>query len=153
MQRLNSSDLRLPVFVYSGDPHESPTLYREKGFLETCSQEALSNGWYERISLIDEIGTSLKVVEAKFARKGRKAWPGLFAPRLIEVNLLIQPGPELTLEQVKEIVARQILFHRKMFRDTSLNLPEMVAKIRDAASMAQIWSVLQLLGIAIPYRS
>ena len=109
----------------------------------TCSEGALRGGWYNGLLVIDATGFVFRVDTARLKRVGKKAWPSLFAPRLIEVELTIGRVEQLTTEQVRELISREINSRRESFGSVyGLDLDGLLKEIESAESISEIWDII-----------
>jgi hypothetical protein len=139
-----------PVLVLGHNSNDELKVYRDEAAFHTCSEAALREGWYNGLEVVDSDGSLFRVEAAHFKGAGKKAWPSLFAPRLVQVDLVIGPREQLDLATMKDLVATRIRSNRGSFEAVYVDVDHVLREISGASSAAEILHALTRLGLAAP---
>jgi hypothetical protein len=115
--------------------------------IRTCTAAAFKNGWFNGLLIFDSSGRRFRVGSATFLRKtGKRAFRGLFAPELIEVDLLFEGLPEpVPLEKLKVFVKRALRKDLGFWESSGFNIDSLLQSIDKAQDAPSVWKVLHPL--------
>jgi hypothetical protein len=114
--------------------------------LRLASPRALRpGGWFDGggPTLLDATGIEYRMRNVRFARRtGRKAFPGLFAPRLIEVDFELERVGARSINDVRALLVTTIQSAPSAWDGSEYGVESVLRDVADAQSVEALWSVL-----------
>jgi len=133
-----TEQILFPVLCISGDG--SVTIKKET--LGSCTYQAVRNGYYDHLQILDGEGNSYKVVEWTVGKK----IPSLLKP----IYLLINPPMRVTINKAiktdlgfagfKRLIIDTLQKHED-FYNSGGNLNILISRIREASTVTELFSI------------
>jgi hypothetical protein len=140
--------LKFPAIAFKGGTVE---LHMSDLSLHRCTKAALKNGWFKGLKIVGADGHLFSVTGAMLVRQtAQKAFPGLFAARLIEVALHLAGSRQLDVSEVRDIVLRLLNQNRGFWESGGKHLKVTLDSLARTTSIEAIWDVLLPLLTASP---
>lgn len=131
--------MKFPVIATKGPVI---SLHENEGDLRLATKTALKSGWFASLRVLDARGVEYRVRSAKYVRdSGRRLFSGWFAPRLIEVDLDIDEGRQLSVEQLREALTKAIK-HDLGSWESSGEKDKVLNDLTRADSIDELWKAL-----------
>src|SRR6266404_1086510 len=132
--------VKFPVISIKGGTID---IHKSEGELRRCTKLALKKRWYDGLTILDRDGVLHTVRGAKYVRDtGQKAYPGLFASKLVEVELEMEVSERrLSLEDVRQTMRRALSADPGFWESSGRDLSKVLKDLDAAASIDEIWQV------------
>jgi hypothetical protein len=112
--------------------------------LRTCTKGALKhNGWFSNGGprIFDAEGMEYRVRSVRNARDtGRKLYRGLFAPKLIEVDLDIEEIAQRSVPEVRDAIVAAVRHDDEVWSAATGSAEPMVKAINSAPTMQELFA-------------
>jgi len=123
--------------------------------LTTCTAQALKNGWFNGLTIVDSEGKRYIVERAEFVRKkGTRLFKSLFAPKLIEVRLIFKEGSPfpVPLEDLKRYLTKALDSNSGFWESAGIDIRELKQRIQQSSSVDEIMALVTPILTAAPAR-
>jgi len=123
--------------------------------LTACTSQALKNGWFNGLLVVDRKGIGYIVERAEFVRKkGTRLFKSLFAPKLIEVRLTFREGSPfpVPLEDLKRYLTKAFNANPGFWESAELDPRQIKQRIQQASSVDEVMALVTPILTAGPTR-
>jgi hypothetical protein len=121
--------------------------------LRTATAQALKNGWFNDLLIVDRAGMGYRVERAEFVRKtGKRLFKSLFAPKLIEVQLVFKEGSpfRVSLDDLKRYLTKALNSDPTFWESGGWDLKQIKQQIKQASSVTEVLQVVEPMLTAGP---
>ena len=138
--------MKLPVLAIKGSAIE---WFEEPDRLRTCTRRALKpGGWFDGDGprLFDADGVEYRVRSVRGARDtGRKAFPGLFAPRLVEVDLDVEQVGQRSMPEIRDAIVNALRCSPEGWDGAEDGIDKILDQLTEAETIRDLQDVMRRL--------